>query len=57
MKMAEKTSADEQITALNNKLHSPCENRRPMFLGLLKGPFLKSWSQRKEMRPRHLCTN
>ena len=50
------TSAGEQITTFNNKLHSPCENQRLVFLGLLKGPFLKSWSEREEMRPRHLLT-
>ena len=51
-----KISEGEQITALNNKPHSSCENQKPMFLGLLKGLFLKSWSQREEMRPRHLRT-
>jgi len=44
MKMTEKTSAGEQIIALNSELHSPCENQRPVFLGLLKGLFLKLWS-------------
>jgi len=49
-----KTSAGEQITTSNNKLHSSCENQKLVFLGLLKGLFLKSWSQRDEVRPRHL---
>jgi len=39
-----KSSEGEQVTALNNKLHSSCENQKPMFLGLLKGLFLKPWS-------------
>ena len=51
-----KTSEGEKITASNNKLHSSCENQKPMFLGFLKGLFLKTWSQREEMRPRHLRT-
>ena len=51
-----KTSEGEQLTA-SNKLHSSYENQKPVFLGLLKGLFIKSWSQRKEMRPRHLFTN
>lgn len=42
-----KTSEGEQITASNNKLHSSCEHQKPVFLGLLKGLFLKSWSQGK----------
>ena len=41
MKMTEKTSAGEQTTALNNKLHSPCKNQIHVFLGLLKGLCLK----------------
>lgn len=45
-----KTSEGEQITASNNKLHSSCKNQKPMFLGLLKGLFLKSWYQREELR-------
>ena len=51
-----KTSEGEQVTASNSKLHSSCENQKPMFLGLLKGLFLKSWSQREEVSPRHLWT-
>jgi len=51
-----KTSEGKHVTPPNNKLHSSCENQKLVFLGLLKGLFLKSWSQREEVRPRHLQT-
>jgi len=51
-----KTYEGERITASNDKLHNSHEKPKPMFLGLLKGLFLKSWSQREEMRSRHLRT-
>jgi len=40
-----------QVLNQNEKLQSSCENQKSMFLGLLK-----SWSQREEVRPRHLLT-
>lgn len=51
-----KNSEGEQVTASNNKLHSSCENKKLVFLGFLKGLFLKSSSQREEKRLRHLRT-
>jgi len=43
----------KQVIASNNKLQSSFKNQKLLFLGLLKGLFLKLWSQRDEMRLRH----